>query len=235
MATLGVIGGLGPMATAYFMELVTKMTKAKTDQEHIKTIIYSAPDIPDRTAFILGRSEKNPLPEMIKAGKALKSLGVDVIAIPCVTAHYFHDELEQSIGVKTLNALRETALCLSSNGIKKVGIMATEGTVGTGLFPKELSKQGIECVVPSEEGQKNVTSLIYDEIKSGKAPSEKKFFAAKNELIGKGAQAVILGCTELSLINNYMDTGDNILDVSEVLASAAVLACGRELTVTRLL
>ena len=97
MKTLGVIGGLGPMATAYFLQLVTQMSDAKTDQDHMEIIMLSKPSIPDRTKYIIGQSADNPVGEMILAGKKLKEDGADLIAIPCITAHYFHDELEKEM------------------------------------------------------------------------------------------------------------------------------------------
>ena len=125
---LGVIGGLGPMATAYFMELVTDMTDAATDQEHLRMLIYSAPSIPDRTRYILDNTSENPLPEMLRIGNVLANQGAERIAIPCVTAHYFFEQLESGIGVPVINGVRETALHLKNHGITKAGIMATDGT-----------------------------------------------------------------------------------------------------------
>ena len=94
MKKLGVIGGLGPMATAYFFQLVTQMSYAECDQEHMETIIYSKPNIADRTKYILNRNEKNPVGDIIEVGNILKASGADVIAIPCITAHFFHSEAE---------------------------------------------------------------------------------------------------------------------------------------------
>ena len=105
MALLGVIGGLGPMATACFMELVTGMTDAATDQEHLRMLVYSAPDIPDRTQFILGQSDRSPLPGIVEVGRALTAMGADVIAIPCMTAHYFHREIAGQVPARILNAI----------------------------------------------------------------------------------------------------------------------------------
>ena len=96
---LGIIGGLGPMATAYFMELLINMTDAKCDQDHLEMIIYNCPSIPDRTAYILGKSNANPVVPIIKIGKKLKEQNVDCISIPCITAHYFHDEIEEKTGL----------------------------------------------------------------------------------------------------------------------------------------
>ncbi len=112
MKKLGVIGGLGPMATAYFLQLITQMSDAETDQEHMEILLHSNPRIPDRTRFILGQSEEDPLPQMIEVGIDLRSQGAEVIAIPCVTAHYFQKRLEREIGIPILDAIRETVLCL---------------------------------------------------------------------------------------------------------------------------
>ena len=227
MALLGVIGGLGPMATAYFMELVTSMTDALTDQEHIRMLVYSVPDTPDRTDYILGKSIKDPLPCLIDAGLTLKEAGADVIAIPCITAHYFHDKIEKKVGVQILNAISDSAELLKSRGIAKVGIMATEGTVKSGLFRREFEKKGISAIVPDDNGQNIVTSLIFDNVKKGITPDMDAFFSVKNELLGKGAEMILLGCTELSVIKKSYDVGDHVFDVMEALAASAIEACGK--------
>ena len=229
MAFLGVIGGLGPMATAYYMELVTAMTDVPVDQQHIRMAIYSAPDIPDRTDFILGKSDKSPLPGIISAGNALVSIGAEVIAIPCVTAHYFHREIEAALGVRTLHAIRESAELLKAAGIQRVGIAATEGTIQSGIFQNVLSEYGISSTAPKQAGQSRVNTLIYDNVKRGVTPNISLFFDVKDELMKDGAEAVVLGCTELSLIKRDFDTGNGVLDVTEVLARASVLACDKPL------
>lgn len=227
MALLGVIGGLGPMATAYFMELLTTMTDADKDQEHLKMIVYSAPDIPDRTEYILGKSNDSPLPGFVEAGRALRSMGVRLLAIPCITAHYFHNEIEAEIGVKTLHAINESAELLCAAGVQCVGLMATDGTIQSGLFQKALEEKGIGVILPSFEGQRRVMSLIYDDVKQGRAPNMAAFDQVKDELQNRGAQIILLGCTELSVIKRDHELGEGILDVMEVLASAAITACGK--------
>ena len=217
------------MATAYYMELVTAMTDVPVDQQHIRMAIYSAPDIPDRTEFILGKSDKSPLPGIISAGKSLVSIGADVIAMPCVTAHYFHSEIEAALGVRTLHAIRECAELLKAAGIGRAGIAATEGTVESGIFQTVLNEYGISSCAPGEAGQGKVSSLIYDCVKKGITPDVDMFYDVKNELMKDGAEAVILGCTELSLIKRDFDTGDGVLDATEVLARASVLACEKPL------
>lgn len=229
MALLGVIGGLGPMATAYFMELVTSMTDAACDQEHMRMLIYSIPDTPDRTRFILGRSGESPLPSIVAAGRALRSLGADVIAVPCITAHYFHREIEEGVGVRMLNAIGDCADFLKANGVTNAGLMATEGTVHTGLFQRELERRGIALTVPDEEGQRAVTSLIYDDVKRGRQPDMASFGRVKDALRQQGAEVVLLGCTELSVIKRDNDVGSGVLDVMEVLACSAITACGKRI------
>lgn len=226
---LGVIGGLGPIATAYFMELVIRMTDAAVDQEHIEMLIYNCPSIPDRTGYLLGKSAESPLPRMIDLGQRLSREGATCIAIPCVTAHCFHEELVAAIDVPIIHAVKETVLHLKENGVSRVGIMATDGTISTGIFARELEREGLMPIVPSESGQKDVMHLIYGNIKANLPPEMDRFDAVRDELRAKGAEAIILGCTELSLIKRDYSIGAGFIDAMEVLTRRAVLACGGKL------
>lgn len=227
MKTLGVIGGLGPMATAYFLQLVTQMSDAKTDQDHMEIIMLSKPSIPDRTKYIIGQSTDNPVGEMILAGKKLKEDGADMIAIPCITAHYFHDELEKEIGIPVIHAIEETGTYLKNTGVEQIGVLATDGTVQSHLFQKCMSKYGINCIMPEQEAQRKVMSIIYDNIKAGKKADIDAFNEITAELILRGAQVVLLGCTELSLLKRDNRLQAGCLDVMEVLAKKAVENCNR--------
>ena len=252
MKKLGVIGGLGPMATAYFLQLITQMSDAETDQEHMEILLHSNPRIPDRTRFILGQSEEDPLPQMVEIGIDLRSQGAEMIAVPCVTAHYFRKRLEREIGIPILDAIRETALSLRAAGIRRAGIMGTDGTIESGLFQRALAEEGITSVLPDRSGQQAVMDIIYKEVKAGRpvdvlAESIELWSteaikqcviaglgftflpraAVARELADAGAQTVILACTELSLVKRDFELGDGFLDVMEVLARKAVLTCGR--------
>ena len=224
---LGVIGGLGPIATAHFMELVINMTRAENDQENVEMIIYNFPSIPDRTDYILGKSDQSPLPEMLRIGQVLSSQGVSLIAIPCVTAHYFYREIAQGIDAPVVNGIAETIALLNAKGVKKVGIMATDGTISTGLLSRELEMAGIEAVIPSEERQRDVMHLIYKNVKAGKRAEMERFRRVQQELTAGGAQVILLGCTELSLIKRDEQIGPGFLDIMEVLAQQSVLRCGK--------
>lgn len=227
MKKLGVIGGLGPMATVYFLQLVTQMSWAETDQEHMEIFLHSRPRIPDRTGYILGKSKDDPLPMMIEAGKGLAAMGAELIAVPCVTAHYFHAGLEEGIGVPVINTPVETARTLREEGIGRAGIMATDGTVASGLLQKALEAEGVRCVLPDEEGQRKVMSLIYEDIKAGRPADPAKLEDVAVQLFSRGAEAVLLACTELSLVKRDFPLEPGFLDVLEVLARCAVVSCGR--------
>lgn len=227
MKTLGVIGGLGPMASAYFLQLLTQMSDAQTDQEHMEILMYSKPAIPDRTKYIIGESEENPAPDMIMAGKKLKEMGADILAIPCITAHYFHKELEDEIGLPIIHAVEETVSCLEEKQLTQAGILATDGTIRSGLFQKALEQRGIRPVLPETESQKKVMEIIYQQIKTGKSVDLESFYGISEEMSGQGAQVILLACTELSLIKRDHDLPTGYLDVMEVLARKAVQSCNR--------
>lgn len=227
MKKLGIIGGLGPMATAYFLQLLTRMSDAASDQEHMEILLHSKPQIPDRTRFILGQSPENPLPRMIEIGIGLKEQGAELIAIPCVTAHYFQKKLEAEIGIPVLNAVAQTALCLKEAGVRRAGILATDGTIESELFQRALGAEEIACILPDRESQQIVMDMIYKKIKAGEAVEPEEFAVVSGKLFGRGAETVLLACTELSLVKRDLSLGDSFLDVMEVLARKAVMSCGR--------
>ena len=215
------------MATAYFLRLITEMNDAATDQEHIEVLLHSKPSIPDRTRYILGRSSDSPLPDFLHIAKALAAQGAQVIAIPCVTAHYFQHQIEDAVGVPVLNAIEESARCLRDAGIERAGLMATEGTIAAGLFQKTLSDFDIEVLTPDEDSQRMITHLIYENVKAGIPPQLDYLNQVSETLRGGGAQALILGCTELSVIKRDYPLGREYLDTLDALARRAVMECGR--------
>ncbi len=226
MKKLGVIGGLGPMATAYFLELLTQMSQAETDQEHMEILLHSKPSIPDRTKYILGLSGESPLPDMAAIGRELREAGAAEIAIPCITAHYFHNELEEQIGIPVLHAIKETALYLKAEGVGTVGILATDGTVQSGLFQREFETYGIRALTPTTENQALIMDIIYRQVKTGKKGNPGQLEEVAQSLRDRGAEVNLLGCTELSLLKRDFTLPAGYLDVMEVLASRAVKDCG---------
>ena len=226
MKKLGIIGGLGPLATAYFYRRVVEFTDVSTDQEHIETWIASVPEIPDRTAFLLSEEgAKDPRPALIEVGRNLHSIGAEVLAIPCITAHAFHKEMEEGIGLPVLHAIRELGAWCKENGVTSLGVMATDGARQTRIYEDELAAFGVTCVWPGERGQKSVMAMIYEEVKAGNALDQTAFQMVSGELFGLGAQAIVLGCTELSQAMVEMDLDDRFVDIIDVLARACVREC----------
>ena len=215
--TLGVIGGMGPMATATFMQILIEKTEASCDQEHLPMVVRHVPFTPDRTAYILGKSTDSPEDSIREAAEALVADGVREIAIPCVTSHFFHDKIQKEIPVPMLDGVEDTARTLADEGVRKVGIMATSGTVTAGLFAEAFRPYDMECIYPDKEHQEMVMSIIYDCVKSNKTPDEKTVHEVLSHLRNHGAETVVLGCTELSLIPKEYLEGET-LDVLEVLA-----------------
>lgn len=224
--TLGVIGGLGPMATAYFMQLVVEMTEAGRDQDHFPMIIYSMPQIPDRTKFLLGQSQESPLEPIVDCGKALTADGADLIALPCITAHAMHEQIQAGVEVPVIHAIEECVAYLKERNISRVGLEATDGTIQTGVFQDKLEAAGIEVVLPGEKMQAKVMDIIYRNVKAGIPVDMEAFKEVETQLTEDGAQVIILGCTELSMVKRDYPLSPIYLDALEVLARAAVLRCG---------
>lgn len=224
---LGILGGLGPMATAYFYELVIAHTKVKRDQDHIDMVISSKATTPDRTAYILGESSEDPFTVMEDEAKRLVTFGAQVIAIPCNTAHYFYERLDEVIPIPVLNMVGDTVARLKAGGAARVGILATDGTVDTETYQLACEAAGLACAVPGRAAQAGIMSVIYDDIKQGREPDMAKFLPAAEEMFAAGCDRIILGCTELSLIKRKGLLDTRYLDSMEVLAHSAILACGK--------
>lgn len=222
---LGVLGGLGPMSTVYFCELLTAHTAAERDSDHIDMLISSRASTPDRTAFILDNTQPDPLPVMTEEARRLERAGVDLIVIPCNTAHYFYNGLCQAVKTPMLNIIRETLSHLQKRGIRRFGLLATEGTVRSGAYTSLCPDFGLECVLPTEEEQAVITSLIYDRIKQNRPADMAAFFSVTNALAARGCEILVLGCTELSLLPKHNLNGRYFVDSLEVLAYRTIVAC----------
>lgn len=219
---LGVVGGLGPLASVRFIELLRRKENVERDQDYIPLVISSIPYTPDRTAYLLNQEMPNPYPCIRDACFELKQMGASSIVIPCVTAHYFEKEIVSEVGIPILSMPRLVSERLKKDNINKVGLLATTGTINTVFFQSLLANDGIGVVLPSEIEQSIVMHVIYDEIKvQKKANIEAIREVAKNLLI-EGAEVILLGCTELSLISDDLCKDGVYLDVLDVLAEECV-------------
>lgn len=193
---MGILGGMGPEATVYFMRKIIELTPAEKDQDHIRMIVVNDPKTPDRTAAILEGGE-NPVPILIRNAKLLEEAGADLIAVPCNTFFFFYEEVQRAVSIPIIHMIEETAKALSEANVKRAGILATKGTLKTRLYHNALGRKGIELIEPCDvEG---VMRAIY-EVKAGKKEyARKKFLESFRELKEKGAEVVIAGCTEIPL------------------------------------
>ena len=228
---LGVLGAMGPQATNTFYQRIIDRTQAETDQEHLRVLIWSDAKIPDRTAGILGTPDQAEAvyAALLAGAKLLEGAGCTVLAIPCNTSHYFADRLQAQLKIPLIHMIRETVAAIQAMGKKTVGILATDGTVQTGIYQKELTAAGLTPVTLPERLQKTVMSIIYDEIKKGETGSREKFGEVDAWLRQAGCDCAILGCTELSVYRALHSLPPYYMDAMEVLAEQAILRCGKQL------
>ncbi|SHK50302.1 cysteate racemase [Paramaledivibacter caminithermalis] len=229
MKTIGILGGMGPLATADLFKKIVTLTEANSDNEHIPILIDNNTQIPDRTDYIINNSQ-DPIKEMIRSAIKLEMMGADVIIMPCNTAHYFYDEIVKYVNIPFINMIEETAKeikKLYSN--KKVALLATEGTYKAGIYDKVFDKYGLELVKPSSQKQKHVTELIYD-IKRGKSVIDlTSFQAVLRELKEQGVEAFILGCTEIPVAFQMFNIDEKYIDPTKILACSAIRYVGKNI------
>ena len=224
---LGVLGGMGPMAGAVFMERLTALTEAPSDQKHIPVVLWSDPRVPDRTAAKLYGGE-DPLPWLINGIRHLEQTGAKAIAIPCNSAHMWYAEMANATKLPILHIVKATVDDLINRGFNKgkVGVMGTAGTLKTAMYQQELESHGFTCVVPTdEEIAKYCTTAIV--LVKGNKIGEAYIPAAEcvRILKGRGAEAIVLGCTELPLAiphERRPELGLEVADSIDGLARAAI-------------
>ncbi len=226
---VGVLGGLGPKATAYFMDLVVDNTDASCDQEHIDMIVYNHASIPDRTSYILGISNDNPVPYLIKDAMMLESLGCNYLVMPCNTSHFMYDEIQESIKISLINMPYEVSKLINENDeIKKVGILATKGTLKAKIYERYLNK---EVFYPSEETNNKVMDLIYEKVKKGVKVNKQEFYSILEEYFDNDCDALIMGCSELSVIvrDNDLYFDNRLIDALKVLVDKTIELSGKDI------
>ena len=224
MKTLGILGGMGPLATADLFYKIINLTQAKCDRDHIHIITDNYCDIPDRSAYILGRGE-NPIHHMYEAAKKLEDIGADFLVMPCNTAHYFYDELVKKINIPFLNMIEETAIYLREEN--RVGLLATEGTYRSRLYEKYLLSHNTTLATPSDDIKKLINTLIYS-FKGGEAISKTDLHTVLDHFKERDIDKLILGCTELPLIFKDAASDISLIDPTEILAKTAIRYAGKK-------
>lgn len=224
---VGIVGGVGPEASNKFCEFLIKYKKARFDQENLTFLHYCNPKIPDRTDFIVGGGE-DPTHELIRSCNLLKESNVDFLIIPCNTAHHFLLEIQKHVDVPIIDMTKLLVKkvlekCFS---IRKIGILATTGSLRAEIYQDYFKKVEVETILPSAEDQENlVMGAVYGNygIKAGKKIlPKKKLMLAANKLIEQGAEAIVLGCTEVPLVLKQKDFVVRLFDPMEISAKEII-------------
>ncbi len=222
---LGVLGGMGPLATADFMIKLARNTPAERDQEHLDVLVCSAASIPDRTAAIIGGGP-DPFPAMQRALRRLESAGASLIAIPCNTAHHWHAALQATTSLPILHIADALVHELAEANPRPcaIGVLASEGALQTRIYQDRLTAQGFACVLPDRSGQAEVTQAIRL-VKAGEVPQARiRLRRQAAALLAGGAAKVVMACTEipLALADEQEELKGLLLDPTDALARTCV-------------
>ncbi|MCV2396320.1 amino acid racemase [Actinotalea sp. M2MS4P-6] len=228
---VGVIGGVGPQATAYFLDMIVRLTEAARDQDHLDMVVLNHATIPDRTAYILGTSDEDPGPVMAADAARLEAFGVSFLVVPCNTAHHFTDQVHAAVSIPVVSIVGETVdeAARRVPGLERVGVLGTSGTLAARVYHAEIESRGMTCLTPDEADQAIVMRIIYDQVKAGRPIDLEAFQGVVQRLRAAGAQVVLLGCTELSIVAADFDllSADRLLvDSLDVLARRTIERAG---------
>lgn len=225
MYKLGVIGGMGPLATVKFYDKVVLNTDAHNDNEHIDLVVLNHSTMPDRTRCIIEKKDLEFLNVIKKDLEILDNIGVDVVAIPCNTSHYFYDEFSKYTNLKIINMIEETILEIKRRGVKQVAVFGTIGTLNSKVYDKYAQKYGIEAKELSAEDKNSVMDIIY-KIKETNNLENKEFIEILNKYCDKDTIGII-ACTELSLLDICKSI--NTIDALDVLVNKSIELSGAKI------
>lgn len=226
MKTIGIIGGMGPMATVDLMQKIILATDASEDQDHIPILVDNNTNIPDRTAAILGQGT-SPVPELLKSAERLTAQGADFLIMGCNTAHFFLPLLMPYLKIPFISMIETTAEFCKQQGLQKVGLLASAGTCHSGIYQRALQHVGIEILLPTKAGETAIHNMIYAGVKAGKQHYDTTDVQKTlQDMCRAGAEAFILGCTEMPLAVSLYALEGNFLDATQILAEKAVTAAG---------
>jgi aspartate racemase len=234
LKTIGVLGGMGPEAGVHFLDQITRLCLAGRDQDHPPVVLYSLPQVPDRTEAIL-RGGPDPVPALRRGLAVLRRAGADFAVISCISAHYFLPRLVPRSPLPILDLVEATLAEIQAlePRPKAIGLLATTGTVRSGLVSGRFEAAGIRVIVPPATGQARVMSAIYGKkgVKAGvtAGPPWETLLEVAGELVRAGAQAILAGCTEVPLVLRPGDLAVPLLDPLVIGARAAIRRSGAPL------
>jgi aspartate racemase len=222
---VGILGGMGPVATAQFYATLIRRTPAASDQEHLRVVMWADPTVPDRNAAVAGDGP-DPTPWLLRGARILETAGADLIAVPCNAAHVFLPDVRRAVGVRILDMVDETVRRLTSDhpGVRRAGLLATDGTLASGLYDRAFSRQGIEVLTPDPADQDRLVMGSVYSIKVGRTgPAVRSnVLTAAEKLVARGAEVIVGACSELPLVLDEGELAVPLVDTTETLADATV-------------
>lgn len=223
--TVGIIGGMGPEATVDLLLRVIRATPARDDADHIRTIVDNDPKVPSRIKALLDGNGESPGPYLAAMGRRLESWGAALLAMPCNTAHYYHAEIQAAVNIPVLHMIDLTAARIAGDhpALRRVGLLAATAVVRTGLYSAAFERFDRLTLYPRDADQKRLMDAIRT-IKTGRhGPAELDTLqAAADGLVRAGAEALVVACTELSVVAGGLSSSVAVYDASQVLAEAIV-------------
>jgi len=234
LKTIGVLGGMGPEAGAYFFERIIRETAAGRDQDHPPVILCSLPQVPDRTPAIL-HGGPSPVPAILRGLRALEKAGADFAVMSCISAHYFYPRLAPRSPLPLFSLIDDTLAAIGKMRPvpRTIGLIATTGTVRSGIVAQPFEAAGLEVIVPSARDQKRVMTAIYGRkgIKAGvtEGPPREILLGIAGGLVRRGAGAILAGCTEIPLVLRAPDLPVPLVEPMAIGARAAVRRAGARL------
>ena len=225
MKVLGIIGGMGPQATADLYQKIIDLTPASKDQEHIHVIIDSYAQIPDRTANILHGGE-DPAPYLARSAKLLENAGAEALLMPCNTAHYFADSAFSDIKIPLISIVESALSELKrvAPDAKTVIPISTTGTKAGKMYENALARDGYTVLELPQDIQNDIMSAIYDGVKKGRTAEVLPMFQKTLDTIARELKpdAMIAACTEIPILMEHAKSDIPVIDATLALAKAAV-------------
>lgn len=216
---IGILGGMGPAATLDLQAKILAQTDAARDQDHIPTVVWNVPQIPDRPAAVAGGP--SPLPAMIEGAQALQQVGASAIAMPCNTAHYWAEPLQAALDIPLLHIVDACVAELPADP-GMLAILGTRVTLGASFYQQRLADRGIRHLVPQEPEQAQLLAAI-QAVKSGQTEQGRPLFqSAAKKLLATGATRLVLACTELPLLSPGSGFEAQCIDPTAALARACI-------------
>jgi aspartate racemase len=222
---VGIIGGMGPEATVDLMSRIIKATSAEDDIDHIRMVVDNNPKVPSRVKALLDGGGESPVHCLQDMARRLAAWGVDFLAMPCNTAHYFHKDIQDAVSIPVLDmiALAAARTADSNPGVETVGLLASTATINLNLYEQAAAQRGLTLLTPAPAVQAELMAAIR-RIKTGRygEETETALQGASDHLVQGGAGALLVACTELSVLSDRIRAGCPVLDSAQILAEAIV-------------